>query len=97
MVWEENLEPAGIYNEILPEPLGNPSGSALRISLRLRQCFIIYPPSRHNTVTINCNICWGDVVRKVVETAAVLVLLSSTGRAANSDQSVPAGRSCTAG
>ena len=43
----------GVYNEILPEPSGNPSGSALKISLRLRQYFIVYPSSRHNTVTVH--------------------------------------------
>ena len=42
----------GVYDEILPEPYGNPSDSALRIFLRLRQCFIVYPSSRHNTVTV---------------------------------------------
>ena len=31
---------------------GNPSGSALGISLGLRRYFIVYPSSRHNTVTI---------------------------------------------
>ena len=38
--------------EILPEPSGNSSGSAFRISLGLRQYFIINPSSRHNTVTV---------------------------------------------
>ena len=33
----------GGYDEILPEPSGNPSGSALGIS-----------SSRHNTVTVSC-------------------------------------------
>ena len=33
----------GVYNEILPEPFGNPLGSG-KISL--------YPSSRHNTVTV---------------------------------------------
>ena len=42
----------GVYDEISPEPSGNPSGSALRISLGLRRYFIVYPSSRHNTVTI---------------------------------------------
>ena len=41
----------GGYDEILPETSGNPSGSALRISLGLRQYFIVHPSSRHNTVT----------------------------------------------
>ena len=45
----------GGYDEILPEPSGNPSGSALGIFLRLRQYFIINPSSRHNTVTILSN------------------------------------------
>ena len=31
-----------VYNEILPEPSGNLSGSALGISLRLRQYFMVY-------------------------------------------------------
>ena len=39
----------GIYGEIQPEPLGNPLGSALRISLVLRLYFTVYPSSRHNT------------------------------------------------
>ena len=42
----------GVYDEISPEPSGNPSGSALRISLGLRRYFIVYPSSRHNTVTV---------------------------------------------
>ena len=37
---------------LLPEPSGNPLGSALRIFLGLRQYFIVHPSSRHNTVTI---------------------------------------------
>ena len=41
----------GVYDEILPEPSGNPSGSALGISFGLKQYFIVYPSSRHNTVT----------------------------------------------
>ena len=41
----------GIYCEIQPEPLGNPSGSALGISLGLRLYFTVYPSSRHNTDT----------------------------------------------
>ena len=41
-----------VYDEISPEPSGNPSGSALGISLGLRRYFIVYPSSRHNTVTI---------------------------------------------
>ena len=41
----------GVY-EILPEPEGNPAGSALGISFGLRQYFIVYPSSRHNTVTV---------------------------------------------
>ena len=43
----------GVYDEILPEPSGNPFGSALRISLGVRQYFMVYPSFRHNTVTIN--------------------------------------------
>ena len=42
----------GVYNEISPEPSGNPSVSGLGISLGLRRYFIIYPYSRHNTVTV---------------------------------------------
>ena len=41
-----------VYDEILPEPSGNPSGSVLGISFGLRQYFIVYPSSRHNTVTV---------------------------------------------
>ena len=47
----------GGYNEILPEPSGNPLGSALGISCGLRQYFIVYPSSRHNTVTIRGCCC----------------------------------------
>ena len=39
---------SGVYDEILPEPSGNPSGSALG----RRQYFIVYPSSRHNTVIV---------------------------------------------
>ena len=39
-----------VYNEISPEPSENPTVSALGISLGLRQYFIVYPSSRHNTV-----------------------------------------------
>ena len=41
-----------VYNGILPVPSGNPSASALGISFGLRQYFIVYSSSRHNTVTI---------------------------------------------
>ena len=37
----------GVYNEILPRPSGNPSGSALW----LRRYYIVYPTFRHITVT----------------------------------------------
>ena len=37
----------GVYDEILPEPSGNLSGSALG----LRPYFIVYRSSRHNIVT----------------------------------------------
>ena len=43
----------GVYNEILPEPEGNPVGRARGISQGLRQYFIVYPDSRHNTVILN--------------------------------------------
>ena len=46
----------GVYNEISPEPSGNPSGSALGISLGLRRYFIVYPSSRHNTVTFRAHL-----------------------------------------
>ena len=42
----------GVYDEISPEPSGNPSGSAIGVSLGLRRYFIVYPSSRHNTVTL---------------------------------------------
>ena len=42
----------GVYDEILPQPSGNPLGTALRISLGLRQYFIVYPYSSQNTVTV---------------------------------------------
>ena len=45
-----------VYNEILPEPSANPWGSALGISLRLRQYFIVYLSSRHNTVTVKLKV-----------------------------------------
>ena len=41
----------GLYDEISPEPSQNPSGSTLGISLGLRRYSIVYPSSRHNTVT----------------------------------------------
>ena len=40
----------GVYDEISPEPSGNPSGSTLRISLGLWPYFIVYPD---NTVILN--------------------------------------------
>ena len=40
----------GVYAEISLEPSGIPSGSANGISLGLRQYFIVYPSSGHNTV-----------------------------------------------
>ena len=46
----------GIYGEKLPEPSGNPSGSALGISLVLRLYFSVYPSSRHNTDTVQCSL-----------------------------------------
>ena len=42
----------GIRGEIKPEPSGNPSDSALRISLLLRLYITAYPSSRHNTDTV---------------------------------------------
>ena len=42
----------GIYGEIYPEPLQNPSGFALGISLGLRLYFTVYPSSRNNTDTV---------------------------------------------
>ena len=41
-----------IYGEIQPQPLGNPSGTTLVISLVLRLYFTVYPSSRLNTYTI---------------------------------------------
>ena len=43
----------GIYSEIKPEPSGNPSGSALGISLWLILYFTVHPSSRHNTDTVH--------------------------------------------
>ena len=38
----------GLYDEILPEPKGNPEGGAQGISRGLRHYFIVYPYSSHN-------------------------------------------------
>ena len=43
----------GVYDEILPEPEGNPEGGAQGISRGFRQYFILYPDSSHNTVILN--------------------------------------------
>ena len=42
------------YDEIEPQPSGNPLGFALGISLGLRLYFIVYPSSHHNTDTVVC-------------------------------------------
>ena len=42
----------GVYDEISPEPKGNPEGRARGISRGLRRYFIVYPDSSHNTVTV---------------------------------------------
>ena len=39
----------GIYNEIWPEPRGNPDGKAQGISQGLMLYFIVFPDSNHNT------------------------------------------------
>ena len=43
----------GVYDEISPEPKGNPEGGARGISRGLRRYFIVYPDSSHNTVILN--------------------------------------------
>ena len=52
----------GVYDKISPEPSGNPSGSALGISLGLRRYFIVYPSSRHNTVTVHAGIQYSSKI-----------------------------------
>ena len=43
----------GVYDEILPEPKGNPEGEARAISRWLSQYFTVYPNSSHTTVILN--------------------------------------------
>ena len=45
----------GIYNEIKPEPEGNPEGKAQGFSRGLRLYFIVFPDSSHNTDILNYN------------------------------------------
>ena len=43
----------GIYDEIQPEPEGNPKGKAQGISLGIRLYFIVFPDSSHITDILN--------------------------------------------
>ena len=70
----------GVYDEILPEPSGNPSGSALGITLGLRQYFIVYPSSRHNTVTISDgNEILDPLLKMIADRMLIEVQLASGG------------------
>ena len=65
----------GINGEIWLEPSGNPSGSALGISLVLRLYFTVYPSSRHNTDTVSKSMK-GPGIR---ESISSVVIIGNTG------------------